>query len=202
MGRDRSLGSLFVTPGAAHQGRRGRLRSALEEPPRWWSRGVNAVTAIEIGIGAGALLVIFFLVLVQAGQRHLPLDGWSFTGELARFCLVWLTFVVAGVLVTMDSHIAIEMADMVPSEPLRRWVRVFSCLVVAAVGVGLTAEAWSLVQTQGILKSPSMGMPMSWFYAITLIGFVSTVIRALVAALRYAVVGVLEDDDHEAVPNA
>ncbi len=104
---------------------------------------MRVLTAIELAIGAAALLLIFFLVLVQALQRYLPVDGWSWTGELARFCLVWLTFVVAGVLVSSDSHIAIEMIDAVRS-PTSAVVRVISCLVVAAVGVGLTAEAWAL----------------------------------------------------------
>ena len=76
---------------------------------------MRVVTAIELAIGAAAMLLIFFLVLVQALQRYLPVDGWSWTGELARFSLVWLTFVVAGVLVTRDSHISIEMIDAVPT---------------------------------------------------------------------------------------
>ena len=68
------------------------------------------------------MLLIFFLVLIQALQRYLPIDGWSWTGELARFSLVWLTFVVAGVLVSSDSHISIEMIDAVrsPHGPARR----------------------------------------------------------------------------------
>ena len=193
-----------MTVDTAPPGPLGPVRSVFEDPPRLLARLVRVITAIELGIGAAALLVIFFLVLVQAAQRHLPIDGWPWTGELARFSLVWLTFVVAGVLVTSDSHIAIEMADMIPSRLVQRVVRVFSCLVVAAVGVGLTAEAWSLAQDQGVLKSPAMGMPLSWLYGISLIGFVSTVVRALVAALRYAVLGVPqpEDDAHEAVPTA
>ena len=175
------------------------LRSFFETPPRWLSRSVRVVTAIELAIGVAALLLIFFLVLMQALQRYLPIDGWLWTGELARFALVWLTFVVAGVLVSSDSHIAIEMVDMVRSEPLRRFVRVLSCLIVAAVGVGLTAEAWSLVDTQGLLKSPAMGMPMSWLYGISIIGFVSMTVRALVAAVQYAVLGVPEYDLEEAL---
>ena len=138
------------------------------------------------------LLLIFGLVLLQAAQRYLPIDGWPWTGELARFALVWLTFVVAGVLVTTDSHISIEMIDSVPSELVRRVVRVISCLIVAAIGVSLCAEAWELTHTQGILKSPALRMPMSWLYAVSLIGFVSVVVRALVAAVRYAVLGVPE----------
>ncbi len=200
----RSLGSLLVTVDAARQSPIERLKSFLEDPPPWVARPIKVITAIELGIGSAALLLIFFLVLVQAAQRHLPFDGWPWTGELARFSLVWLTFVVAGVLVTMDSHIAIEMVDMVPSPLVQRVVRVFANLVVAAVGVGLTAEAWSLMQDQGILKSPAMGMPMSWLYGISLIGFVSTVVRATVAAIRYAALGVPEpeDDAHETVPTA
>ena len=152
----------------------------------------RVLTAIELTIGVAALLLIFALVLLQAAQRYLPIDGWPWTGELARFCLVWLTFVVAGVLVSSDSHIAIEMIDMAPSARLRRVVRVFSCLVVAAVGVGLCAEAWELVQTQDMLKSPAMRMPMSWLYGISMIGFVSVVVRSLIAAVDYAVHGVPE----------
>jgi len=160
--------------------------------PPWLDRVARVVTAIELTLGVAALLLIFGLVLLQAGQRYLPIDGWPWTGELARFCLVWLTFVTAGVLVTRDSHISIEMIDMVPGDLLRRVVRVVSCLIVAAIGVGLCLEAKELMDTQGILKSPAMQMPMSWLYAISLIGFVSVVVRSLIAAVQYAVFGVPE----------
>ncbi|MFC6149049.1 MULTISPECIES: TRAP transporter small permease [Mumia] len=171
-----------------------RLQELFTQPPRWLSRTTRTLTAIELAIGIAALLLIFFLVLAQALQRYLPFEGWPWTGELARFCLVWLTFVVAGVLVTTDSHIAIEMIDTVDNDLVRRFVRVLSCVIVAAIGVVLTLASWSLVQEQGIVKSPAMQMPMSWFYAISMIGFVSTALRATIAAVQYAVLGVPRDD--------
>lgn len=180
----------------------GRGKAFFDAPPRWLARTIRAATAIELAIGIAALLLIFFLVMAQAAQRYLPVDGWPWTGELARFCLVWLTFVVAGVLVTTDSHIAIEMVDAVGNEVVRRLVRVISCLVVAAVGIGLTVEAWSLIESQGILKSPAMRMPMSWLYAVSLVGFVSTTVRATVAAVQYAVVGVPQDETQTEAPVA
>ena len=160
--------------------------------PAWLTRVARVLTAVELTIGVAALVLIFGLVLVQAAQRYLPIDGWPWSGELARFCLVWLTFVLAGVLVTNDSHISIEMIDLVPGELVRRVVRVVSCLVVALIGVVLCAEAWELVQTQDMLKSPAMRMPMSWLYGISMIGFVSVVVRSLIAAVDYAVHGVPE----------
>lgn len=195
-----SLSSPAVTPDTDRDASPlGRLQSFFTSPPTWLARTVKAVTAIELAIGAAALLLIFFLVLTQAAQRYLPVDGWPWTGELARFALVWLTFVVAGVLVSSDSHISIELIDTVRSPLLRRIVRVISCLVVAVIGVALTAEAWELIDSQGVLKSPAMRMPMSWLYAISMIGFVSTVIRATVAAVRYAVLGAPEPDHGDLV---
>ena len=181
-----------TTGGSTQEAPRGRLAAFLSKPPHPVALGVRVVTGLELALGVVMLLLIFGLVLLQAAQRYLPIDGWPWTGELARFALVWLTFVVAGVLVTTDSHISIEMIDVVPSEPVRRVVRVISCLIVAAIGVALCAEAWELAHTQGILKSPALRMPMSWLYALSLIGFVSVVVRALVAAVRYAVLGVPE----------
>jgi TRAP-type transport system small permease protein len=173
-------------------------RALFTSPPRWLARLARWATWFELTLGAIALLLIFFLVGVQALQRYLPFDGWPWTGELATFSLVWLTFVVAGVLVTQDAHIAIEMVDAVPSALLRRVVRVVSCLIVAAIGVGLTVEAWTLTTEMGVLKSPALQMPMSWLYGISLIGFVSVVIRSVIAAAKYAVVGVPEESaaDH------
>lgn len=176
------------------------LAGFLRHPPRGVALVARIASAIELALGAVALLLIFFLVLLQAIQRYLPIEGWSWTGELARFSLVWLTFVVAGVLVTRDSHISIEMIDGLRSPVLLRVVRVASCLVVAAVGVALTAEAWELVDTQGILKSPALGMPMSWLYAVTLVGCISIVVRASVQAVLVAVLGVPDRDaDEDAV---
>jgi TRAP-type C4-dicarboxylate transport system permease small subunit len=174
------------------------LRQTLTEPPPTVRHLVRWVTGLELAVGVVAVLLIFFLVLVQAGQRYLPFEGWSWTGELARFCLVWLTFAVAGVLVTSDSHIAIELVDGIRNPLVVRVVRVVACLVVAAIGAALAVEAWVLTFDSPPIKSPAMRMPMSWLYAPLLLGFVSTTVRALVAALTFAVVGVPERDDDEA----
>jgi TRAP-type transport system small permease protein len=165
--------------------------TAPDDPrTHWWSRPVRVITTIEIGLAATATVVMFLCVLLQAAQRYLPFDGFTWTGELARFCLVWLTFVMAGVLVTMDGHISLEVIDLVKNPLVVRVVRVFACLVVALVGAGFAVEAWDLMMSTGRLRSPSLRLPMPWFYALPLLGFVSTTIRASVAAVQFAVRGV------------
>ena len=44
-------------------------------------------------------------------QRYLPGGGWAWTGEIARFAMVWVTFVMSGYLMAHDGHIAIKVVD-------------------------------------------------------------------------------------------
>ncbi len=154
--------------------------------PRRRARWVTLVTRVELAIGAVALLLVFLLVLVQAAQRYLPVSGWPWTGELARFCLVWLTISVAGVLVTTDSHIALQLVDGIKNPVFVRVVRVVAALTVAAVGAAFALEAWDLMASQGRLRSPSLRMPLTWLYLFPFLGFLSTAVRGIVAAIGFA----------------
>lgn len=153
---------------------------------RRWVPWVELVTRLELAIGAAALVLVFLLVLVQATQRYLPVSGWPWTGELARFGLVWLTISVAGVLVTSDSHIALQLVDGIRNPVVVRVVRVVAALTVAAVGAAFALEAWDLMVSQGRLRSPSLRMPLTWLYVFPFLGFLSTAVRGVVAAIGFA----------------
>ncbi|MFB2584594.1 TRAP transporter small permease [Herbiconiux liukaitaii] len=156
------------------------------------------MTVIELTIGALALMSILVLVFFQAAQRYLPIDSVAWTGEIARFSLIWLTFSAAGLLVTSRGHITLEIVDAIPNRMMVRIIQVFALVVVAATGVGLALEAAALIQTQGLLRSPVLRLQMSWVYLPVLIGAVSTAVRAAVAAIDVAVHGPVfaqTDDD-------
>ncbi|MFC5729382.1 MULTISPECIES: TRAP transporter small permease [Nocardioides] len=153
-------------------------------------RVLRVVTAFEVAVAGTAAALIFVLVLVQAGQRYLPIDGWTWTGELARYGLVWLTFAATGVLVTRDGHIALQLVDTLKSQLVVRTIHVFALVVVAATAVGFAFACWSLIDESGSLSTPSLGLPMKWVYVVPLLGFVSTAVRACVAAVLVATRGV------------
>ena len=52
-------------------------------------------------------------MIVQVVQRYLPGGGWAWTGEIARFAMVWVAFMLAGYLMATDGHIAIKVVDYV-----------------------------------------------------------------------------------------
>lgn len=171
-------------------------------PQRALRRVVSALTWIEISIGAVCVLIILVLVFLQALQRYIPGGDIAWTGELSKFGLVWLTFSVIGVLVTTREHIALEIVDMIPHRMLVRIAQALALVIVAATGLGLSSEALALVETQGIITSPVLSLPMSWVYIPVLIGVVSMTIRAIVAAIDIAwhgpIIAEPEDDSTEA----
>lgn len=164
---------------------------------------VRACTAVEATIGVLCLFSIFVLVLFQAVQRYMPIDQIAWTGEVSRFCLVWLTFSAAGILITTRGHIALEIVDAARSQTFVRVVQSAAMLVVAAIAVTLIVEAVELIRSQGILKSAVLRIPMSWVYVPVLIGVVSTAIRSLVQAIQIALTGpILSDVEDDAEVSA
>lgn len=160
---------------------------------------VSVVTAVEVAIAGLAAALIFVLVLLQAVQRYLPIDGWTWTGELARYGLVWVTFTAAGVLVSRDGHIALQIVDGLRWPMVVRAVHVLALAIVSACGVGFSLACWSLIQESGSLTTPSLGIPMKYIYLLPLLGFISTAVRAAVAALLVALHGVAAADESDSL---
>jgi TRAP-type C4-dicarboxylate transport system permease small subunit len=158
---------------------------------------VKVLTAVELTIAGVAGAMIFVLILFQAVQRYLPLPQIVWTGELSQFALIWLTFVAAGVLVTRNGHIALQLVDSLPSPVAVRIIQTFALVLVTLIAAGFTWACWELVYSAGFLTSPALGVPMSWVYAIALIGLVSTTVRAAVAAVQVARSGVPVEDPVE-----
>jgi TRAP-type C4-dicarboxylate transport system permease small subunit len=152
-------------------------------PPRPRPAVVRWLERAELGTGALMLTVIFVLMLVQATQRHLPVSGWVWTGELARFGLVWLTFSLAGYLVGRDEHITLKLVDHVAGPRFLRGVWVLANLVVAAVATGFVFEAAELVFGGSPQTTPAMNIPLSWTYVIPMVGLTLAALRALANTL-------------------
>ncbi len=151
--------------------------------PRTRPALVRWLEGAELTLGALMLVLIFTLMLTQALQRHLPVAGWVWTGELARFGLVWLAFSVIGYLVGRDEHITLKLIDFFAGPRLLRGVWILANLVVAAVAAGMAADAAALVFGGSPQTTPALGVPLSWTYAIPMAGLALAALRALANTL-------------------
>ncbi len=118
--------------------------------------------------------------MLQVLARVTPLDNQVWTGELARYSLLWLSFGLAGYLLGRDEHIALDVVDHVLPTLGQRIVKVFSLIVVAATALMFGYEGLDLFTAGSPIKSPATGIPQGWIYFIPMIGMALTVLRAVI----------------------
>jgi len=166
-------------------------------------RGVTRILGIaETILGSLLMLLIFVLMLLQVAQRYLPIGPGVWVGELARFGLVWLTFAMAGYLVSKNEHVAIGVIDTwVKGEFWRRGVIVFVNLVIVVVGVLFAIDSWAMVEGASTQLTPATGIPLSLIYIIPFIGFILSSVHGLVRAASGVVLPLSEliEDEDESV---
>lgn len=125
------------------------------------------------------LVVILVLVLMQIAQRFLPGGGFAWTGEIARFAMVWTTFIMAGYLLAQDSHIAIKVVDYVlPVRALGLVKLLGHALIVTTCTVMLYGTYDFITHDRGQVTAAAQ-VPLSVIYAVVAFGFASTALRGI-----------------------
>lgn len=141
---------------------------------RWLSTG-------EATLGGLLVALLFVLMLLQATQRFLPQAGWVWTGELARFSLIWLTFAMSGYLMARDGHVTLKLIDQVTTGLRARLIHIFAHVMVAIICLNLAYEAFYLVSQPVLQTTPGLGIPVNAVYVIPLAGLLLTTVRSVVA---------------------
>lgn len=132
-------------------------------------------------IGGLLIVVIFVFVLMQAVQRYLPIPTWVGAGELSRFALAGLTFLMAGYLYGHGLHIAVLVIDRYTSGRTAKVVHVLTHVLVLLTALLLLNGIWALVSDSGSQSTPALGIPMLWIYLLPLLGIVALTVRSAVA---------------------
>ncbi|MFD1860692.1 TRAP transporter small permease subunit [Aeromicrobium camelliae] len=141
------------------------------------------IAVVEEVIGGVLVLVIFGFVLLQAVQRYTPGPTWVGAGEMARFALPVLTFLLVGLLYGRSGHIVVRVIERYVRGRAARVLAVITHLVVAFTALLLLNEAWLLFQSSGNQSTPALGLPMTWIYLLPLIGVALLLVRAVLAVV-------------------
>ena len=68
----------------------------------------KVVTVIENTMGMVILTVMVVIVALQVASRYLFPSPISWTEEASRYCLIWLTFLGASMVIRTKGHFAVE----------------------------------------------------------------------------------------------
>ena len=119
-----------------------------------------------------SICIVIMTVLVidvswQVLSRYLVGEPSLYTDELARFLMVWLTFLGGAYMFGSDSHLSVNsLRDMMPAK-MQNAIFIFTYLLIGgfAVLVMILGSQRLILRTLS-QPSPSLGIPMGYFYSI------------------------------------
>ncbi|MFV0407324.1 MAG: TRAP transporter small permease [Propioniciclava sp.] len=150
------------------------LKPAKDEPVifQW-------VSKFEIAIACLTVAMIFVTVLWQVLGRYIPETSWPGSGELARYGLVTLTFIMVGYLIGQNGHITIQVIDYVAKGRVFVAIKIFAAAMTAIICGFLAYEAFLLIGQYWARAATVTKIPVGLFYIVPLFSLVSGTARAL-----------------------
>lgn len=140
--------------------------------------GLHAIGLLEQAVGTVLIVAILFLVLTQVAQRYIPGQGWPWTGEVARYSMVWVAFVLSGYLVAHDRHIAIHLVDYVLRGRGLAFVRLLVNAMILVTCLAMAYATYDLIANDIGQVTAAAEIPLKWVNAPVLVGLVLSALRA------------------------
>ncbi|MDQ7729548.1 TRAP transporter small permease [Halomonas sp. SpR8] len=125
-------------------------------------RFLDAILQPVVFAGMAALIGVITLQIVS--RVLFTAVGW--TEEVARFLLVWITFLAGTLAFQRGRHIAVTfVVDALPGR-LRQIARIAALLIVLAFMITLIVIGYRYMQVQSFQKSASLRLSMTYVYAV------------------------------------
>jgi len=134
----------------------------LLKPLKQIEHGLDAI--IQPVVFAGMMALIGVITLQIISRVLFSAAGW--TEEVARFLLVWITFLAGTLAFQRGRHIAVTFAVDALPRPLRQAARIVAVLSVIAFMVALVVIGYRYMQVQSFQNSASLRLSMTYVYAV------------------------------------
>lgn len=122
--------------------------------------------------------VMALVVFLQFFSRYVLNSSFAWTEEIARYLLMWVTFVGAAVAMRRRSHIAVEVLHQFLPEPVVRVLNfLIDVIVLGFVGL-LVWYAWQVTERMEIQRMTVFDLSMSIVYGGIFVGCLLMLWRA------------------------
>ena len=125
--------------------------------------------ALLIGALAAMGLGVFF--------RYVLNDSLSWTEEISRYGLVYITYIGCATAVRRRSHIRIDLIERLLPPAGQRVVAIFVDLMMLAFLAFMAINAFRIMDVLWTSRSAAVGLPIIYVYAAILLGMSASIIR-------------------------
>lgn len=176
--------STVDAPSAGETASSVRVGEAEAPPPKV----VRVIEAVESVVGGSLVVAILVLMILQVVSRRVLNAPMTWTEEVGRYALVWMTFVGAGLLMSRGGHVVVALFDNRLGSLGKRILEAVTDVFIAATCIVFIPLGLSYASDMGRIASPAAGIPMSIVYLASVVGLGLVAFHALVnayLAIRY-----------------
>jgi TRAP-type transport system small permease protein len=149
---------------------------------RWMSQAEQALAALF-------LFIIVSTMGAQVFARYFFGAPFSWSEEVARMSLIWMTFMAASFVMAQGRHITVDVLSARMSVRGQLRLECLSHGIVAGTCLLLLIGGSRFVWYVGKVGSPSLGIPMSWWYGAVGVGLLLMTIHSIVNLLQVLATG-------------
>lgn len=141
----------------------------------------NIVTEhrLEDWIAFAVFWVLGIVVFAQFFTRYVLNDSLAWTEEIARYLLMWVTFIGAAIAMRRRTHIAVEMLEHFLPDRLGAPLRALVDIITVGFLICLAWFSILIAQRMQIQRMTIIDLSMSIVYAGVALGVFLTLFRAL-----------------------
>lgn len=151
--------------------------------------------------GAAVILLLAGMagiVGTNVALRYLTNNSLPWADEAARYLMIWMTFLGAGLALRGGMHVAITNLQDSLSDPLQRALRALIVLLLLAFFGFMVWVGWQYMQRMQFQKTPALRLSFKYIYAAMPIGFALLIAHLLLIARPFVAAGHYKSHGHEA----
>lgn len=133
----------------------------------------------------GILSAMAFLVFTNVTLRYVTNHSITWSDEVARHMMIWLTFIGAGLTLRHGGLVAIDNLQLALSERKAFLVRILVAIIMLAFFVTMIWAGKSYVERTMFQTTPSTRIPFGYIYLAMPIGFGLLIVHVLLVLKTY-----------------
>ena len=142
-------------------------------------RGIGWIIQVERLMAAGLLVVVFGTMAAQVLARYVFRAPIAWSEELARFALIWLAFIAASLVMAEGRHITVDVVSGWLGPRAKLLLDCLTSSLVVLTCLMLLIGGLRFVWRVGLVGSPALGIPMSWWYGAASTGLLLMALHSL-----------------------
>ncbi len=154
-----------------------------------WNAGLKFINRAIDAITMGFVVIMVVIIFLQIASRAVLGSSFPWTEEAARFLMIWVIYLGAGIAFKYGAHISIE--SFVPKFPLglQKLAYVLIGLIAVSFFVILFFTGLEISSKTMVQRSPALGLPMGYVYYVMPISAVLQLLNIVDVTVNYLKTG-------------